>query len=111
MKVYHKSSCITCQRGIKEIEKISNDIEKRDFFREPLSETELSKIFSISKQKPSECLRKRDKMYKKLELDKKKIPEKKIIKLMAKNPGLILRPIVIFKKIAYFGSVNTEDFQ
>ena len=111
MKVYHKSSCITCQRGIKDIEKISKDIEKRDFFKEPFSEGELLKLFKISKQKPSECLRKRDKMYKQLELDKKKKSEKDIIKLMAKNPGLILRPIVIFKNNAYFGKVNAEDFQ
>ena len=110
MKIYHKSSCITCQRRIKEIEKINKDIEKRDFFKEPLSEAELVKLFRISKQKPSECLRKRDKMYKQLELDKKKKTEKEIIKLMSKNPGLILRPIVIFKNHAYFGKINTDDF-
>ena len=71
----------------------------------------MQKLFKISKQKPSECIRKRDKMYKQLELDKKKKSDKEIIKLMAKNPGLILRPIVIFKNNAYFGKINAEDFQ
>ena len=111
MKVYHKSSCITCQRGIKELERINKDFEKRDFFKEPLSETELTKLFKISKQKPSECLRKRDKKYKELKFDSKKRSETEIVKLMAKHPGLILRPIVISENQVFFGKIKIEDFQ
>lgn len=108
MKVYHKSSCITCKNGINEVQRISKDIESRDFFKDPLSESELSMIFKMTEKKPSECLRKRDKMYKELELENSQKTEKEIIKLMIKNPGLILRPIVISKKKAYFGKINKE---
>ncbi len=38
------------------------DIEKRDFFKDPFSETELKKIIKMTGKKPQEMLRKRDKM-------------------------------------------------
>ena len=47
------------------------DIDKRDFFKDPFSETELKKIIKMTGKKPSELLRKRDKMFKELDLDNK----------------------------------------
>jgi arsenate reductase len=91
LKVFHKPSCITCKKAISEIERVNADIEKRDFFKEPLSEIELKKIVKMSGKKPSELLRKRDKMYKELDLENKKKTDIQIIKLMVKYPGLILR--------------------
>ena len=108
MKIYHKSSCITCKNGIEEIDRIRKDVEKRDFFKDPFTEIELSKIFEMSEKKPSECIRKRDKMYRELDLENKKKTENQIIKLMVKYPGLILRPIVISKRKAHFGKITKE---
>ena len=76
---------------------MKKDVEKRDFFKDPFTESELSKIFEMSGKKPSECIRKRDKMYKELDFENNKKTENQIIKLMVKYPGLILRPIVISK--------------
>jgi len=82
------------------------DIEKRDFFKDPFSETELKKIIKMTGKKPSELLRKRDKMYKELDLDNNKKTDVQIIKLMIKYPGLILRPIVITKNKAFVGKID-----
>ncbi|WP_316507291.1 arsenate reductase family protein [Nitrosopumilus sp.] len=109
--MYHKSSCITCKKGIEEMERISADIEKRDFFNDPFSESELAKIFKMSEKKPSECLRKRDKMYKELKLEENKKTENQIIKLMVKHPGLIRRPIIISRNNAYFGKLGKEKIR
>jgi len=87
------------------------DIEKRDFFKDPLSETELKKIVKMSGKKPSELLRKRDKMYKELDLENKKKTDAQIIKLMVKYPGLILRPIIITKNKAYIGKVDVKNLK
>ncbi|HSG83237.1 MAG: arsenate reductase family protein [Nitrosopumilus sp.] len=111
MKVFHKPSCITCKKAISEIERVNADIEKRDFFKEPLSEIELKKIVKMSGKKPSELLRKRDKMYKELDLENKKKTDIQIIKLMVKYPGLILRPIVITKNKAFVGKVDVENLK
>ena len=84
------------------------DIKKRDFFKDPFSETELKKIIKMTGKKPQEMLRKRDKMYKELDLDNKKKTDAQIIKLMVKYPGLILRPIVIIKNKAFVGKIDAK---
>ena len=109
MKIYHKSTCITCKKAITEIEKIQKDIEKRDFFKDPFSEGELTKIIKLSGKKPKDVLRKRDKKYKELNLEKDKKTDSQIIKLMVKYPGLILRPITIMQNKAYFGKIKNNE--
>lgn len=87
------------------------DIEKRDFFKEPFTESELKKIIKMTGKKPSELLRKRDKMYKELDLDNNIKTDSQIIKLMVKYPGLILRPIVIIRNKAFVGKINTKNLK
>ncbi|MBA4453712.1 MAG: arsenate reductase [Nitrosopumilaceae archaeon] len=111
MKVFHKPTCITCKKTISEIERMSADIEKRDFFKDPFTESELKKIIKMSGKKPTEFLRKRDKMYKELDLENNKKTDAQIIKLMIKYPGLILRPIIISKNKAYVGKVDTTKIK
>ena len=106
MKIYHKSSCITCKKTISELERSNSDIEKRDFFKDPLSEKELTKILKLTGKKPSELIRKRDKMYKQLNLENNEKTETEIIKLMVKYPGLIMRPIIVKGNTAVVGKPN-----
>ena len=111
MEIYHKSTCITCKKTISEIERVNADIEKRDFFKDPFSETEFKKIVKMTGKKPSELLRKRDKMYKELDLENEKKTDIQIIKLMVKYPGLILRPIIITKNKAFVGKVDVKNLK
>lgn len=90
---------------------MSADIEKRDFFKDPFSETELTKIIKMTGKKPSELLRKRDKMFKELDLGNNKKTDSQLIKLMIKYPGLILRPIVITKNKALVGKIDTVNLK
>ena len=87
------------------------DIQKRDFFKEPFSEIELKKIIKLSGTSPSEFLRKRDKMYKELNLENTVHTDTEIIKLMVKNPGLIRRPIIIKKNKAYVGKIDVKNLK
>ena len=111
MKIFHKPACITCKKTITEIERMNKDIEKRDFFKDPLSETELKKIIKMTGKKPSELLRKRDKMYKELDLENDKKTDNQIIKLMVKHPGLLLRPIIVTKNKAFVGKVDVKNLK
>ena len=90
---------------------MQTDVEKRDFFKEPFSEAELKKIIKMSGKKPSEILRKRDKMYKELDLENSEKTDAQIIKLMVKHPGLILRPITVTKTQTFIGKVNAENLE
>jgi len=87
------------------------DVETRDFFKDPFTESELKKIIKMTGKKPQEMLRKRDKMYKELDLENIKKTDIQIIKLMVKHPGLILRPIVITKNKAYVGKLDSKDLK
>ena len=87
------------------------DIEKRDFFKDPFSETELKKIIKMTGKTPSELVRKRDKMYKELDLENNKKTDTQLIKLMIKYPGLILRPIVIIKNKAFVGKIDEKSLR
>jgi arsenate reductase len=87
------------------------DIQKRDFFKDPFSESELKKIIKISGSSPMELLRKRDKMYKELNLDNTKHTENELIKLMIKYPGLIKRPIIIKKNKVHVGKSDIKKLK
>ena len=93
------------------MERMNADIEVRDFFKDPFSETELKKVIKMTGKKASALLRKRDKMYKELDLDNKKKTDGQIVKLMIKYPGLILRPIVITKNKTFVGKVDVKNIK
>ncbi len=109
--IYHKSSCITCKKTLDEIDRLKIDIQKRDFFKDPFTESELKKIINLSGKSPREILRKRDKMYKELEIEFKNPTDNQIIKLMTKYPGLIQRPIIIKKNKVFIGKTNVKNLK
>ena len=87
------------------------DIDARDFFKDPLTESELKKIIKMTGKKPFELLRKRDKIYKEMNLEENKKTDSELIKLMVKNPGLILRPIIILKNKALVGKIDIKNIK
>ncbi len=87
------------------------DFEKRDFFKDKLSESEIKKILKLTGMKPKELLRKRDKMYKELELDKENKTDSQLIKLLVKYPGLITRPIIISKNKVLVGKIDKKEIK
>ena len=93
------------------MERMKIDIESRDFFKEPFTETELKKIIKMTGKKPVQLLRKRDKTYKEMKLEQNKKTDSEIIKLMVKYPGLILRPIVIVKNKAIVGKIDPKEIK
>jgi len=103
VKVYFKPTCITCKRALSEMERLNLDIEKRDIFKDKLSESEIKKIIQLAGITPRELLRKKDKMYKELDLDNPKHTDSKIIKIISEYPGLIRRPIIFAKNKVLIG--------
>jgi arsenate reductase len=93
------------------MERMNLDIEARDFFKDPLTESELKKIIKMTGKKPFELLRKRDKIYKEMDLEENKKTDLELIKLMVKHPGLILRPIIILKNKALVGKIDIKNIK
>ena len=108
MKVYIKPTCITCRRALSEMERLKMDTDKRDIFKDKLSESEVRKIIQLAGIKPRELLRKKDKMYKELDLDNPKHTDSQIIKIISEYPGLVRRPIIFVKNKVLIGKFIPE---
>ena len=111
MKVYVKPTCITCQRTLSELQRLKLDIQTRDIFKDKLSESEIKKIIQLARITPRELLRKKDKMYKELDLDNPKYNDSQIIKTLSEYPGLIRRPIVFTKNKILIGKFDSKELK
>ncbi len=109
MQIFHKNTCITCKRAISELERMKKDLIVRDFFKDPFSESELENIIAKAKINPQQMLRKRDKMYRELNLENSKKTDSQLIKLMIKHPGLIKRPIIVSEDKIIVGKADLEN--
>ena len=69
------------------------EFENVNYFNEPLSEMKLRELLEKASLKPHDVLRKREKLYKELNLADE-TDEDKIIKLIIENPNLLERSIV-----------------
>lgn len=74
----------------------------REYTEEPLSKSELGKLFGWLGLRPAELLRKNDKAYQELGLTGDE-PDATLIGLMAKHPTLLQRPIGVSGKRAVVG--------
>lgn len=67
------------------------ELEERDYFKEPLSESELSELASLASL--SDLFAWRSPSFKKLELAGRDLSEAEMMKLMLEEPRLIRRPV------------------
>ncbi len=94
LTIYQKPTCTTCRQvaAILKDEKIPHELV--NYYVEPLSESKIKDLLKKMGMPAQELLRKKEAVYKELGLDKKDVPESELIRLMAKHPDLIQRPIV-----------------
>ena len=92
--VYEKPTCTTCRKVAKALIDNGVDFEKVNYYVEPFSKTKLQSLLKKMKMKPSEILRKNEKVYKDLKFKEKNYNENQILDLMIKHPDLVQRPIV-----------------
>lgn len=69
------------------------ELEERDYGKIPLSEDELKDLFKTSD--PREYLNPKSPRYKEMGLKDRKLSQSEAIKLMARDPNLIKRPMII----------------
>ena len=92
--VYEKPTCTTCRKVAKALIENGVDFEKVNYYVKPFSKTKLQSLLKKMKMKPSEVLRKNEKVYKDLKFKEKNYSEEKILDLMVKHPDLVQRPII-----------------
>jgi Spx/MgsR family transcriptional regulator len=93
LKFLEKPDCPTCQKASRFLQKRGYKLNYRDIIKDPLNVSELEKL--IGTQDHEEFLRPRSSLFQKLKMGSKPPSRQQAIKLMAKNPELIRRPLVV----------------
>ena len=92
--VYHKPTCSTSRKAVKALTEKGLHFEIVKYYETPFTKALLNDLLKKMKMKPSELMRKKDKIYKELDIKNKSYTEAQILNLMLKYPDLIERPIV-----------------
>ena len=92
--VYEKPTCTTCRKVAKALTENGVDFDKVNYYIEPFSKNKLKTLLKKMGMKPSELLRKNEKVYKELDIKNKNYTEEQILDLMIRNTDLVQRPIV-----------------
>lgn len=92
--IYQKPTCTTCRQVHAALKESGVDFDAVNYYVDPIPEPKLKELLSKMKAPASAILRKKEQIYKDLGLDKNLPADDELIKLMAKHPDLIERPIV-----------------
>jgi arsenate reductase len=88
-----KPTCTTCRKAKAYLEKLGANLELRNLDTERLSEAELDKL--IGERDYEKFLNTRNELYRTRKMKDRPPSRAAAIKLMAKEPNLIRRPVVI----------------
>jgi Spx/MgsR family transcriptional regulator len=93
IKFLHKPSCATCRKAKAFLEKKNAEVEVRDLGKERLSAAELDRI--IGTRDHRKFLNTRNELYRRRKMGKNPPSRGEALKLMAAEPNLIRRPVVL----------------
>ena len=93
--VYEKPTCTKCREVNKMLQAKGIEFEKINYYDHPIGEQKLRELIEKMKISPKEMIRKTESIYKKLQLSKGSPTDDDLIRLMAKYPDLMQRPIVV----------------
>jgi arsenate reductase len=93
--IYQKPTCTTCRKAVAELNERGVKFTSVDLFENPPTAAELKELCRKLDVSPRDILRTKDPAYSENDLASGKHTDAQILALMAKNPGLIQRPILV----------------
>ena len=93
--VYLKPTCTTCRHAVAELNERGVQFESVDLFKTPPTVAELRELCRKLGVRPRDILRSKDPAYAEHDLGSGRQTDEQVLKLMAENPGLIQRPILV----------------
>lgn len=95
LKIYFKSTCSTCKNALNLIkENTDEDYELIEYMVETPTQKELKEILKMLGLKAFDLVRQKEQLYK-TKFANKKLTNAEWIKVLAENPILIERPVVV----------------
>ena len=93
--IYHNPHWSKSRESLKILNNLSLDFKIIEYLKEPLTEDELKSLSKKLKLPPKNFIRRKDTLFKKLDLSSFIDNEKVLFKYMSENPRLIERPIIV----------------
>jgi len=93
VEIWHNSRCSKSRAALKYLQEKGVEFKIKEYLKEPFTKEELSEVLKKLNLKPSQLIRKKEKLFKELVLKDKS--EEELLEAMVLNPKLIERPIVI----------------
>ena len=106
-KIFHNPRCKHSRAGLDHLKKLTSEIEVRDYISDSITIKELKEILLKTNLKPSEIIRTNEEYFKTY-LKGRSFTDEELIKILAENPKLIMRPIVVGKYKAVIGNPPEE---
>lgn len=91
--VYEKPTWTTCRKLATAFRENGVEFEQVNYFIDEMTEDKLRDLLKKADLEPQAILRKRERVYKEMNLAEETDPDK-LIKIIVENPGLLERPIV-----------------
>ncbi|MCZ2224226.1 MAG: arsenate reductase (glutaredoxin) [Chitinophagales bacterium] len=104
--IYHNPRCSKSREGLCMLEDLGEDVEIRNYIKEPPTYKELYDLIKLLKVEPLDIIRKKESIFKE-KYAGKKLTKKQWIEAMIQNPILIERPIVVKGNKAVIGRPPT----
>jgi|ERR1700719_5260967 len=93
VRFLQKSTCATCRKARRFMEKRGFHLNYRDITKDRLSAAELQKL--IGRHDHEDFLNPRSEVFRKKKMMEKPPSRREAIRLMTKNPDLIRRPVIV----------------
>ena len=107
LKIYHNPRCRKSRAGLSYLQEHTGDFEVIEYLKNGISTDEIREILLKLNISPADLARTQEDLYKK-ELKGKHFTDEEWINILAENPKLIRRPVVIGKHKAVIGDPPEE---
>lgn len=101
--IYHNPRCSKSRQTLQLLHDHNIDTKVIEYLKTPPNTQELERILQLLNFTPRDLLRRKEHIYKELNLSNPKLTDNEIIKIMQENPILIERPIVVTASKAVIG--------
>ncbi|KSU84858.1 transcriptional regulator SpxA [Fictibacillus enclensis] len=106
--LFTSPSCTSCRKAKAWLKENEIPYQERNIFSEPLSIEEVKQILRMTEDGTDEIISTRSKTFQELNLNVETMPLQDLYQLIADNPGLLRRPIIMDEKRLQVGYNEDE---
>ena len=106
--LYTTPSSASCRKAKSWLEENNLSFIEKNIFNESLTISELKAILRLTENGTEDIISTRSKVFQKLDIDLDELSVSELIDLIAKNPGLLRRPIILDNKRMQIGFNEDE---